>query len=50
MIKSINANAKVTTVSSFMHLHTVIIRDVRNVRNFIKRRKISVLLNRCLKI
>ena len=32
-IKSIVANAKVT-MAFFIHLHTVIIRDVKNLRNF----------------
>ena len=43
--KSIVAIAKVT-IAFFLFLHTVIIRDVKNVRNFIKRRKTSVLMNR----
>ena len=45
-IKSVVANAKVMIVF-FKHLHIVIMRDVRNVRNIIKTRKTSVLLNRC---
>ena len=39
-IKSIVANAKVM-IAFFMHLHIVIINDVKNVRNIIKRRKTS---------
>ena len=48
-IKSIVANATVT-IAFFIHLHTVNIRDIKNVKNIIKRRKTSVLLNRCLNI
>ena len=36
-IKSIVAKAK-ATIAFFMHLHFVIIRDIRNVRNIIKRK------------
>ena len=32
-------------IAFFMNLRTVIIRDVENVRNIIKRKKTSVLLN-----
>ena len=37
-------------IAFFIHLHIVIMRDVENVRNIIKRRKTSVLLNRCWNI
>ena len=45
-IKSIVANAKIMATFFFIHLHIVIIKDVRIVRNIIKIRKTSVLLNR----
>ena len=48
-IKCIVANAKVGRVF-FIRLHIVIMNDVKNVRNIIKRRKTSVLLNRCWNI
>ena len=48
-IKSIVANAKVRIVF-FIHLHIVIMRDVENARKIMKRRKTSVLLNRCWNI
>ena len=48
-IKSIVANAKVKAVF-LKHLFILIMSDVRNVRNIIKRRKTSALLNRCWNI
>ena len=48
-IESLVAKAKVT-IAFFIYLHTVIIRDVKNVRNIIKRRKTTVLLNICWKL
>ena len=33
-------------VAFFIHLHMVIMSDVKNVRNFMNSRKTSVLLNR----
>ena len=37
-------------IAFFIHLHTVIMKDVGNMRNIIKRGKTSVLLNRCWNI
>ena len=48
-MKSIVANAKVM-VAFFIHMHIVIMRHVRIVRNIINIREISVLLNRCWNI
>ena len=47
--KRIVANAKVMIVF-FIHLQTVIMRDVRNVKKNMKSSKILVLLNRSLKL
>ena len=43
IIKRIVANANVT-IAFFIHLHIVMIRDDKNVRKIMNRRKISVLL------
>ena len=47
--QSIIANAKIM-ITFFKHLHVLIMRDVRNVRNIEKKRKTSVQLNRCWSI
>ena len=46
MIKSTVASAKVILVF-FIHLHTVKIRETKNVRKITKRGKMSLLLNKC---
>ena len=43
------ANAKVR-IAFFIYSHIVIVKDVKNVKNIIKRRKTPVLLNRCCNI
>ena len=48
-IKSTIANAKVR-IAFFIHMHFVFMRNVEDVRNIVKRRKKSVLLNRCWNI
>ena len=49
VVKSNVPNAKIF-IAFFIHLHFVRIRDIKNVKNIIKRGKISFLLNRCLNI
>ena len=43
MINTIVAKAKVI-IAFFIHLHIVKIREIRNVENFTKRRKVSFLV------
>ena len=47
MITTIVANAKII-FAILIHLHNVRIRDIRDVKNITKRRKMSLLLNSCL--
>ena len=48
LIESISASEKV--IIAFIHLHTVKIRDTRKLTNITKRRKMSLLLIKCLNI
>ena len=49
MIKINVANAKVI-IAFFIHLRIVKVREIRNVKNITKRRKMSFLLISCLNI